>query len=61
MNVPSIIKPNGKLMLRGTDEWDQRELARQQNGCRCISFGSIELSKKTRARSSAHIEKSNET
>lgn len=28
-------------LLRGTREWEDRELARQAMGCRCLSFGTV--------------------
>lgn len=28
-------------LLRGTQEWDDRELARRSLGCRCLSFGPV--------------------
>ena len=29
------------FVLRGTPEWDERELWRQVNGCKCVNLGSI--------------------
>ncbi len=36
---------NGKILLRGTKEWDDREHARKRVGCSCMSFGTIEDSR----------------
>ena len=32
---------DGGLIIRGTPEWDRRELIRQEAGCICMSFGTI--------------------
>ena len=41
--IPDI-RQHGKVIIRGTPEWDQRELARSIAGCFCISMGPIDLS-----------------
>lgn len=30
---------DGKLLIRGTREWDDREILRAMNGCKVISWG----------------------
>lgn len=40
MKIPSVIQ-DGKLIIRGTTEWDDREYARYMSGCYCICLGSI--------------------
>jgi hypothetical protein len=34
-------RDGNKIVIRGTEEWEQREAARQRAGCRCLSFGKI--------------------
>jgi len=41
---------HGRILIRGTKEWDDREAARREIGCNCLSFGTIGDSIKTRAR-----------
>jgi hypothetical protein len=40
IDVPSVVQ-NGKLLIRGTDEWEEREKLRRACGCSCLSFGPI--------------------
>ena len=38
--VPSSVQ-EGRLIIRGTKEWDDREDARRQAGNTCLSYGGI--------------------
>ena len=51
-HIPSVIV-DGKILVRGTEAWDDRESLRQMAGCRLIGFGSIVKSENTRGTSSA--------
>ena len=35
---------DGRLLIRGSAEWDNREMLRLNNGCGLISFGTISAS-----------------
>jgi hypothetical protein len=37
----SFLLPNGRMLWRGTLQWDLRELERYRRGCCCISLGSL--------------------
>ena len=37
----SFIKPDGTILIRGSKEWDHRELERLQAGCAITSFGPL--------------------
>jgi hypothetical protein len=37
------VSGGAKILRRGTQAWDLRELARQGNGCKCICLGEIRL------------------
>jgi hypothetical protein len=39
---------DGKILIRGTMEWEDREEARQIAGMRLLSFGTIKASLRTR-------------
>ena len=41
-NVPPFLV-NREILIRGTPEWDVREWARKQAGCKCISIGPIPM------------------
>lgn len=51
MKIPDVIKGT-RLLIRGTVEWDKRELARAESGCRLLSFGTVRASLDTNGRSS---------
>ena len=34
-------KTGKQILIRGTEEWDERERARREIGCRCLSFGPV--------------------
>lgn len=38
--IPGVIQ-NGKLLIRGTEEWDEREKLRGAAGCSCLSYGPV--------------------
>ena len=38
--VPSVIQDE-KLIIRGTPEWEMRELAREEAGACCLSYGNL--------------------
>jgi hypothetical protein len=40
LHVPSVIQ-HGKVLIRGSEEWDAREQARRATGCSCLSFGPV--------------------
>jgi len=40
--VPPCVQ-GGRLIIRGTEEWDRREELRRQTGCNCLSFGPIPI------------------
>ncbi len=39
ITMPPDAIQNGMLMIRGTKEWTKRELVREKQDCRCLSFG----------------------
>lgn len=39
-HIPEAVKGK-RLLIRGTPEWEERERARLQAGCACISFGTV--------------------
>jgi hypothetical protein len=41
IDIASSVINGRKLIIRGTPEWDRRELIRQEAGCICMSFGTI--------------------
>ena len=41
-------------LIRGSAEWDNREMIRLQNGAQCVSFGSIQSSAETNGRSARY-------
>lgn len=49
--VPPAVT-NGKLIIRGTKEWDDREDARKKAGCGCMSYGDLSESIATRGHTS---------
>jgi hypothetical protein len=49
--VPPFIQ-NGAPVVRGSDAWDERELAREKSGSRLLSYGSIADSNATKGFSS---------
>ena len=51
--VPSVIQ-DGKLIMRGTEEWDEREAARQRDGCCCVSYGPVMASIMSSGRSAMY-------
>lgn len=46
---------NGKLLLRGSPEWDRREYQRFMVGCSLLSFGTVYDSNKTNGTSAMQI------
>lgn len=40
--IPSAIRGN-RVLIRGSDEWDEREQARARHGCRCLSWGVVSI------------------
>jgi hypothetical protein len=41
--MPPPLKSFSELIIRGTPEWDKREMERWVSGCRCISTGPIPM------------------
>ena len=39
-DIPPAVEGR-RLLMRGTPEWDEREMARRDAGCKCLSFGTI--------------------
>lgn len=50
MAVPPIVQ-DGRIIVRGTPEWEDREMARMLALCGCLSFGTIDDSLKTNGKS----------
>ena len=44
-------KDGKDILIRGTKRWDEREKARQEDGCVCISYGDIQTSIETNGKS----------
>ena len=52
--IASSVMRGRRLILRGTNEWDDREKTRRGVGCTCMSFGSLRDSIITKGKSAQY-------
>jgi len=50
--IPPFIQKDGKPLIRGTEAWDARELAREKSGSALLSYGLISDAVATKGQSS---------
>lgn len=50
--IPPFFNEKGKPLIRGTEAWDARELAREKSGCNLLSYGTLNEALATKGGSS---------